>query len=493
MKKIISAAVCALTVLSCFSLSAGATNDNETKLPFTLETPSKLSLSYLEGDDSPTTMSLAYSMNDSMCKWMSYAADPTTHDEAMEKLLKEYKLEDIYVNIQIDWAIDDPENGWHYTKYWDGETFKNDDGKTEWAGFGHDKEYQSHVGAWDIVEAGIDAQSVNNIWVTRGITVYNNPEWTEEEYKENNQDFLGTDLIPGLKDQLKEDQYTLIETDPESHEQMIKIDYTKHTAYVRARYAITLCDADGGRTPVFTEWSEAAGSGKDAQEFKPLTKEELAPPVISDLRYYTEEFNGYPQIACTLDVPKEIIDKKTEISAHGGEIRVEWEGRSPEGEWVGLQGGVDVTAGESIIALQNLGEWIVEQNKIKGEGEHLVLEKDSPVELRARYWCSQKTGYNGEEIGEFYSDYSKVLTFGSQEMSTTIEAAPSEAEVSDEDGTVSKAEPEKGEDEKAKCSVCGICPVQPLGICLFIWIAIIVVIIVIVIVVTAVKKKKNKK
>ena len=44
-----------------------------------------------------------------------------------------------------------------------------------------------------------------------------------------------------------------------------------------------------------------------------------------------------------------------------------------------------------------------------------------------------------------------------------------------------------------KCSVCGICPVQPLGICLFIWIAIIVVIIIIVIVVVVVvKKKKNK-
>lgn len=103
-----------------------------------------------------------------------------------------------------------------------------------------------------------------------------------------------------------------------------------------------------------------------------------------------------------------------------------------------------------------------------------------------------KTAGTIQNIGEFYSDYSEVLTFGSQEMSKVVEAEPSEEKVSDEK-SVTEDLPKKGEDDKAKCSVCGICPVQPLGICLFIWIAIIVVIIVIVVVVIVVKKKKKDK
>jgi len=491
MKKIISAAVCAVTVLSCFSISVGAVNDNETKLPFTLEAPTKLSLSYLEEQDSPTTMNFAYSMNDSMCKWMSECAEATSHDATLEKLKKEQGLDDLFINLQIDWAIDDPENGWHYTKYWDGETFKNDDGKTEWAGFGKDKNYTSRCSLWDYCEEPVEPLSINQCWVLRGNIIYDIDKMSPDiRDGYNNEWFTGGDQITGLKDELKDDQYTLVDTG--ENEKQIKIDYDKHTVYVRARFALTL-DKEDGRSPVFSEWSEYTGYGKDVEKYKPLKKEELDAPVISDLRYFPEDFNDYPQIACKLDIPADLMEKQAEIVAHGGVIRVQWEGRLPGKEWVNLQAGEDVTAGENIIALQNLGEWIVHQNDLNTEGQHLVLEKDSPVELRARYWCSQKTSYNGEEIGEFYSDYSEILTFGSQEMSKTIEAVPSEAEVSDEDGTVSKAEPKKGEDEKAKCSVCGICPVQPLGICLFIWIAIIVVIIVIVIVVTAVKKKKNKK
>lgn len=117
MKKLITSAVCAATILSCFSLPASAVNETDAKLPFTFEPPSKLSLSYLNEQDSLTTMNLAYSMNDSMCKWMSEYAENTTHDQTLEKLKKDNKLNDIYINSQIDWAIDDPENGWHYTKY----------------------------------------------------------------------------------------------------------------------------------------------------------------------------------------------------------------------------------------------------------------------------------------------------------------------------------------------------------------------------------------
>ena len=86
----------------------------------------------------------------------------------------------------------------------------------------------------------------------RGINVTNDPSKSEEENKADNPAFYGTDTFPGIKDQLKEDQYTLEEIDPETHEKMLKIDFTKHTAYVRARWAVTLVDTNDDRTPVFS-------------------------------------------------------------------------------------------------------------------------------------------------------------------------------------------------------------------------------------------------
>ncbi len=492
MKKILSAAVSSVVLLSCFTVTAAATNENEDKLPFKLEAPTKLSLSWLEGNDSPTTMNLAFSMNDSMCEWLSDLSESTTHDATLEKLVKNNKLNDIYVNIQVDWAIDDQENGWHYTTYWDGETFKNDDGKTEWAGFGHDRDYQARCSEWDIVESGIYPKTVNDIWIFRGIHVTNDPSKSEEENKADNPAFYGTDKYPGIKDQLKEDQYTLEEIDPETHEKILKIDFTQHTAYVRARWAVTLVDTNDDRTPVFSEWSEIAGCGKDAEKFEPMKKEELLPPVISSLRYYPEDFNGYPQIACTLDVPEALSKKQAEITANGGTMRVYWEARIPGDEWIEQQADSDVTAGENIITLIFLGEHIAEKNKENGEDSDLVLEKDSPVELRARYWVDQYNGYQGEYIGEMYSDYSDVLTFGSQEMSKTTEESVKESSVEEDSKTESKAEVKtENKKEEKKCSLCGFCP-QPLGLCIFIWIAILVVIaIVVVVVILVVKKNKS--
>ena len=59
-------------------------------------------------------------------------------------------------------------------------------------------------------------------------------------------------------------------------------------------------------------------------------------------------------------------------------------------------------------------------------------------------------------------------------------------------GETNKAPEEKPPvDEKDKCSFCGFCPV-PLGLCIFIWIAIgaVVILVIVILIVTLTKKKK---
>ncbi len=141
--RILSIIISGPIAASCIPLTASAAPDlrGET-LPFELEAPTNVSMTGLNGGDSETSLSIAFSMNNSMCKWLSDDADSESHNDIREKLLSENGLEDISVSAQIDWAIDDPVNGWHYTKYWDGKEFTNDEGKTQWAGLGMDKDFQ---------------------------------------------------------------------------------------------------------------------------------------------------------------------------------------------------------------------------------------------------------------------------------------------------------------------------------------------------------------
>ena len=64
-----------------------------------------------------------------------------------------------------------------------------------------------------------------------------------------------------------------------------------------------------------------------------------------------------------------------------------------------------------------------------------------------------------------------------------------EGDLTDAAGDPGKTGEKDDTAEKNKCKVCGICPFQPLGVCLFIWIAVILIVLVLIIVLV---KKKNK-
>lgn len=58
--------------------------------------------------------------------------------------------------------------------------------------------------------------------------------------------------------------------------------------------------------------------------------------------------------------------------------------------------------------------------------------------------------------------------------------------------TALEGDPGEEEPTKKKCKVCGICPIQPLGICLFIWIAILLIAAVVIVVLILKNKKKDE-
>ncbi|MBQ9545024.1 MAG: hypothetical protein IJV00_07850 [Clostridia bacterium] len=446
MKKILSVFIVAAIVISLFALPAFA---DEGDLPFELVAPAYVTAEWLEGGDSPTTTYLSYSLSNEMTAFFKNMENAHS-DGTIDRFMENVGCDDIWMNVQIDWAVDDVNDavsGWHYTKYWDG---------NEYFGLGKDDEGHARFSEWDVVECGLNnaTETVQDVWVTRGVP--NDDRW--------NGDPEG--YWPGVKDQLRPDQYTYNEEEEE-----LRIDYTKHTVYFRARFVVTVRSEGIPDRFYFSDWSETACVGKDSEKFEPLTKADLDAPVITGLRMTDKEFNGNPIVAFTLTVPDRLMENATKVAAKGGGIVIEvWARVKGDTEFVELQGDWIIKAGEMESALFSLAN----ENRPN-------VPKDSVIELRCRYRYDHPKYFDGF----IYSDWSKTIAFGTDDIAyNTAPAASDTAPAS------SGADPAPGNNDK--CPICHFCP-QPLGLCIFIWLAIIVAIaVVVIIIVKSAKKNENK-
>ena len=318
MKKFLATLLAGAMLLPTFAFSVFADNS---KLPFDLKAP-KVSVKWMEGNDSPTSMSFAASMDDSMMEFISKMDEARGSDKA-DEFFAPYDFEELYVNLQIDWALDDvndPVSGWHYKpEYWDGKVD---------CGLGYDAETGDlRVSEWDAVEVPFNngTDTVQEFWIMRGVP--NNDRWNGNPETKT----------PGVKDQLNPDQYTY-----DVEEEALHIDFTKHTAYFRARLIVTTYTStvDNGYKFYYSDWSETCGYGKDIKAFEPITEKDLPKPEISELRLIEPASDGdTPCAGYKLAVTDEFITKVTNIHANGGYVYIETEARLKGDEnWIPLNG-----------------------------------------------------------------------------------------------------------------------------------------------------------
>ena len=161
MKKLLSVLITCMMLLSCLT---GIVSSAESELPFELVAPAYVTAVWMEGGDSPTTTKLTYSLSNEMTAFFKDMENAVA-DGTIEAFMEKIGCTDIWMNIQIDWAVDDVNDsvsGWHYTEYWDGD---------EYFGLGHDSDGNPRWSEWDVVDWGLNnaTETVQDVWITRGL------------------------------------------------------------------------------------------------------------------------------------------------------------------------------------------------------------------------------------------------------------------------------------------------------------------------------------
>ena len=423
MKKSLSLLLSMLLLLSIFSVTAFATEENDIS-KFELPAPKAPNyFVYTDGDEKEAS-------HDDLR--MIMIADPEVallaaeYSRNSEAFYEKYGLYSFAISMQYDVSLDGEDN-WQHNSEWD----------TNWYTGGYADGYP---------------------YVSLGSEMMEDFEFFWLTYYEGEGSATFTPYQPAIT--------TYVFNHGDWEENIYSFDVENHSLYIRCRYYMEWETFDAAKNEIgekqskFSDWSESAVFGKNSTQMVPDEPTVYEAPVISDMKIVLSEGDENSHIEYAQTTPESVwmaniyYYMKDEGQFDGLETQVSIDG----GDWVEFD---TADAG---------GDWCL-YNGIRGaySWEH-PIEENSHVKLRIRF-----VGTHGP------SEWSNILEInggGTQEMAEQAKKPAAEkptAETSKED----------------KCSLCGFCP-EPLGLCIFIWIAVLIVIIliVVIIIVTANKKKK---
>jgi len=314
-------------------------------------------------------------------------------------------------------------------------------------------------------------------------------DWDKDEYPQANQPY---DLMIRQKIVASEEQKTYREgcalidpyygQDDENAGYLKSVIYSKgdkwyldldnHSLTLRMRYFILYTNWSSNEdSMLLSDWSEEITIGQNATQKELVYPKEIEAPVISELTFVESVERGDGNSDSTwkvyVDFPKSNGDAQKYYSIKMDawdplcavmQYRVQTDGEW--GEWK------DTDWGNPQWLFSGWKDFVTEE-----------VSKNDTVEFRAYLKNSAEEGKD--------SPYTNSLFCNAGDARTE---EPGQNDTNAPGGSLNDNTPP----EKSKCKVCGICPFQPLGICLFIWLAIILIVVVVVIILISKCKKKNK-
>ena len=421
MKRIFSVLLSLLLLLSLFSVTAFAAEENDIS-KFELPAPKAPNYSvYTDGKASE-------GQHDDLR--MIMVADPEVallaaeYSKDSEAFYEKYGLWSFEICIQYDVSLDGEDN-WQHNEEWDS---------------------QYSVGSY-----GEGFQSVS----------------LRSELMEDFEFFWLTYHDGQGSDTFKPYQPAIL-TEKFDGDDIYSFDVENHSLYIRCRYYMEwepLVKNDDGEGPgekqsKFSDWSESAVFGKNSTQIIPDEPTTYAAPVISDMKIVLSEGDENSHIEYVQTTPESVWMNGVYYLM------------KEEGQFDGLETQVSIDGGEWIeFSTADSGDdWCLWNGSRGAYNDDVPIEENTNVKLRIRF-----TGTHGP------SEWSNVLELnggGTQENPDDTGKAPDEKP------------PVDGPSED-KCALCGFCRV-PLGLCIFIWIAIVIAIILVVAIVVMILTKKKK-
>ena len=432
MKRLLSTLLCVILLLSLFPVTAFSAEENDIS-EFRLPIPKAPNyFIYTDGNASD-------GHHDDLR--MIMVADPEVallaaeYSKDSEAFYEKYDLWSFEIVMQYDVSLDGEDN-WQYTSEWD----------SQYGVGSYGEGFQSVSLRSELME------DFEFFWLT---------------YHEGQ----GSDTFQPYQPAIITEKFYYSDG---SEGEAYSFDVENHSLYIRCRYYMEwepLVQYEEGEGPgekqsKFSDWSESAVFGKNSTQIIPEEPTAYEAPVISDLKIVRSEGDENSHLEYVQTTPESVWMTGVYYLMNG------------EGQFDGLETQVSINGGEWVaFDTADAGDdWCLHNGGRSAYSWDYLIEENSNVKLRVRF-----NGTHGP------SEWSNVLELnggGTQEIpDETHEAVQQQPE---QTPSVQENSPAK-EPQKDACALCGFCP-EPLGICIFIWLA---VVLAVALLITILTKKKT--